>query len=46
MINETRLAQQGRQEEERYGVVKGSTRKLLQTVREEMAKSRREAGLV
>lgn len=44
-INETRLLQKGRQEEQRYGIVKGSTSKLLQTVREEMSRMRQEAGL-
>jgi hypothetical protein len=44
-INETKLLQRGRLEEARYGVVKGSTSKLLQTVREEMSRMRQEAGL-
>lgn len=46
MLNETRLLQQGRVEEERYGVVKSTTTRMLRVVREEMAQSRKEAGLV
>lgn len=45
MVNEVKLLQRGRVEEARYGVVKGSTVKLLQTVREEMSRRRVEAGI-
>jgi hypothetical protein len=42
---ERRLVNQSAAEEKRYGVTKGSTSKLLQTVRGEMSRMRQEAGL-
>ncbi len=45
-VKETKLLQQGKKEEARYGVTKASTTKLLQNVRTEMSRQRLEAGLV